>query len=68
MELQNYLAAQGLSAAEFGQRIGASRVAVSRYTRKLRVPRGDIMRRIAAATDNQVTPNDFHGVAAPDAA
>lgn len=64
MTLTQYLAENRLSASAFGRLIGCSGMAVSRYARGRRIPHGDLMRRIVAATQGQVQPNDFYQEAA----
>ena len=59
MNLDNYLSNHGLSPAEFAKRIGVTDESVRRYTHGRRHPRPEIMRRIVAATDGQVGPQDF---------
>lgn len=61
MRLSDYLHKHGLSAAEFGRKAGiTNRVTMSRYVRGLRIPRPDEMGRITAASDGEVTANDFY--------
>ncbi len=65
MTLAQYLEAHGLSYAEFARIIGATgKDTVRRYATSGRVPHPDMMAKIVEATDNLVTPNDFHGIAA----
>jgi transcriptional regulator with XRE-family HTH domain len=58
-----YLKTARLNDAEFGRRIGVPRQYVQRY-RHGSIPTPEIMERIVAATDGQVTANDFFGIAA----
>ena len=52
--------------AEFARRIGVTNESVRRYAHGQRFPRPEIMRRIMAATDGAVGPNDFlDAVSAP---
>lgn len=59
MKLAEYLAANGLSQAEFAKIIEASQVAVSRYASGRRMPRPARLLRIKEATGGLVTGNDF---------
>lgn len=60
MTLSDFIDAQGLTAAEFGGRIGVSRGAVLRYATGERIPRAEIMAKIFGATGGAVAPNDFY--------
>ena len=59
MKLGNYLSKHQLSLATFASRIGAHKTTVFHYVHGSRWPRVDMMRRIVAATDGAVTPDDF---------
>ena len=59
MKLATYLDANDLTLAEFGERIGVSFQAVARYAAGERIPRRDVMLRIASVTKGLVQPNDF---------
>lgn len=59
MTLSEYLRRHDLTAAAFAERIGVATMTISRYARGQRHPRPAIMRRIVAATDGAVGPNDF---------
>ena len=59
MILSAYLQEHGLTHTAFAHRIGVSIEAARRYAHGLRHPRPGIMRRIVAATDGQVGPQDF---------
>ena len=62
MKLNEYLASSGLTLAEFAQKIGVfGPQTVWRYTKGGRIPKPEIIARIAAATNGAVTANDFHG-------
>jgi len=61
MRLQEYLTEKRETASSFAQRIGVSRVAVTRYCSG-RVPERATMEKIIKATDGEVTPNDFYGL------
>lgn len=62
MKLAVYIENKRLTLEEFGQSIGRSKMAVSRYVRGLRTPNAETMHSIMAATNGAVTPNDFYGV------
>ncbi|MCO5092032.1 helix-turn-helix transcriptional regulator [Bosea sp. (in: a-proteobacteria)] len=59
MKLATYLTAQKLTHAEFAKAIGASTFAVGKWARGDRVPRPEAVAKIKAATQGQVTANDF---------
>lgn len=59
MRLETYLSRQKLSHAAFGELIGVSQAAVTRYANGLRIPRRAEMARIEIATKGAVKPNDF---------
>ena len=59
MTLHAYLRERGLTYEAFGNLIDVSAQAVWRYTHGRRHPRPEIMRRIIAATDGAVGPQDF---------
>jgi len=62
MKLSDFLADRNIGVPEFGRRIGVSAETIRRYCDEGRVPKPIIMRRIFAATDGLVTPNDFAGL------
>lgn len=66
MKLGDWLAAHGLTHEDFASRIGRDRASVTRYVSGERTPRPATMRRIAEATGNAVTANDFVASGAPD--
>lgn len=57
--LRDWLTREGIGIGEFADRIGVTRVTMSRYLAGKRLPRPHIMRRIQAATRGEVTPNDW---------
>lgn len=63
MTLDEYLINAGVTEAAFAETVGCSQPAINRYRRGHRIPLEDEMRRIIAATEGRVTPNDFYGVA-----
>lgn len=58
MKLADYLAAKGLTQAQFAVQIGRAQQAVSRYCAG-KAPDAATMRRIIDATAGEVTANDF---------
>lgn len=62
MKLADYLRVEDIDQAAFAKLIETTQVAVSRYATGKRIPRPEIMRRIATATDGKVTPPDFYDV------
>lgn len=60
MKLSDYLAAEKLSHAEFGKRVGVSQVSIHRYSKGLRLPRPEIVARIAKETRGKVTIEDHY--------
>lgn len=61
MQLVDYRTKHNLTQAEFGERAGLSQAAVARYEAGKRQPQRDEMARIYAATNGEVTANDFAG-------
>jgi transcriptional regulator with XRE-family HTH domain len=59
MKLQHYLVSKETTQAEFARRIRVKPPTVCRYVKGERIPEPDVMRRIYAATDGNVTANDF---------
>jgi hypothetical protein len=60
MTLSEWFAQNPDAVETFHRRIKVSRMAVSRYRRRERIPDRDVMPRIYAETDGDVTPNDFY--------
>ena len=66
MKLSEHMKANGLTLAAFAEMIGVSGAkAVHRYALGQRMPTPEVMRRIVAATDGAVQPNDFYDLDAP---
>lgn len=65
MKLSDFIDAQGLTASQFGVRIGVSRGAALRYATGARIPHPEIMARIYVVTGGAVTPNDFYDLPEP---
>lgn len=59
MKLRNYLAGQGLTAADFGRRVGVSMHTVGKWVRGETIPRRDAMQSIVRVTAGAVGPDDF---------
>ena len=62
MTLSEFLSERGLTDERFAQSVGVSRTTVLRWRNGL-IPERETMTRIVEATDGEVTPNDFYGVA-----
>lgn len=62
MTLRDWLLENGLSPAQFAQRIGRRVQSVHRYLSGERIPDRETMAIIFAETGHQVTANDFHGL------
>lgn len=63
MQLATFLQSSGLSAAEFGRRIGVGRATVTRWLSGDRLPNDrELMAKIFHETGGQVTANDFFGL------
>lgn len=60
MKLADYLRAKKMTAAEFGQRVGATRAAVSFWCNDVRIPRPEQMEAIRRETGGRVTATDFY--------
>jgi transcriptional regulator with XRE-family HTH domain len=59
MRLSQYLEDHDLTYGAFAARIGVSQQAVARYATGERIPRREVMQRIACVTKGAVRPNDF---------
>ena len=59
MDLKTYISEQGCSLHTFGQQVGVTQSAVSRWLCGNRSPSPAMMRKIMEATNGAVTPNDF---------
>jgi transcriptional regulator with XRE-family HTH domain len=59
MELRQYLCLRDITVTDFAGAIGVSVQSVHRYLNGERIPKREVMARIAAATGGKVTPNDF---------
>ena len=66
MKLRDWLKARAVTQDAFGERIGRSQQAVSRYCDG-RVPDKETIRRIHAATDGEVGPPDWYDLPTPAA-
>lgn len=67
MHLDQFLRTNGLTRAQFAERIGVGRLAVQRWATGHAKPRWQTIAKIEAATDGAVTAADFMP-SAPDAA
>ena len=61
MKLADYLKANGITATAFAAKIARSTATVSRLSRGRQRPDWSTLEAIRAATDGNVTANDFHG-------
>ncbi len=59
MNLGDFLKEQGLTISEFAEMVGVAEASMSRYAAGKRIPRPDILRRIAEASGGRVQANDF---------
>ena len=64
MDLRSYLDVRDMSIAAFADLLGVSVQTVHRYVNGDRLPRPDVMVRIAEVTGGAVKPNDFYPVCA----
>jgi len=62
--LKEWIAQKDMPLAEFGRRIGRTRLQIHRYIHKGVIPRPDVMDRIAEVTEGYVTAAHFYGRAA----
>ena len=60
MKLLDWRTAQALTLAQLAERVGVTKISLSRYERGERIPAREIMQKIAAVTDGAVQPNDFY--------
>ncbi|MBB2959883.1 helix-turn-helix transcriptional regulator [Methylobacterium sp. R2-1] len=59
MRLADYLHQAEIKPSAFAERLGVTRQTLWRYMSGDRRPEWDVLERIRAETDGQVTPNDF---------
>ena len=59
MKLAHYMKKHGIRTVDFAREIGVTVRAVDHYLSGQRTPRWDVIVRIARATDNAVTANDW---------
>jgi len=62
MTLNDFLSSHGISKVVFAQTVNTTVATVSRISDGLVTPRRDLMKRIYAATEGAVTPNDLIGL------
>ncbi len=62
MTLDSYLLDRKITEPDFAARVRVNQSTINR-ARKGQVPSPDVLRRIVAATEGEVTPNDFFGIA-----
>ncbi|MBB4154142.1 transcriptional regulator with XRE-family HTH domain [Sphingomonas jinjuensis] len=68
MTLKEWLEDKGMTGPQFATRIGRSSEAVRRYVAGERIPDRDTMPLVVKETSGAVTPNDFFGILAEEAA
>lgn len=62
-KLQEYLDREGISYAEFARRAGTRHArTIERIAKGQQMPGNQMFRGILAASNNEVTPNDFHDI------
>lgn len=67
--IERYRQKHGLSLAEFAQRVGdVTPTSLSRIDRGEQEPGSRLLKRIFAATDGEITPNDILGIEPPQPA
>ena len=66
MKLAQYMALAKVSDQQLAEKIGTSRVSVTRYRNMVSQPSGDTIKAIVAATDGAVTANDLLGIGQAD--
>ena len=59
MKLKDYLSQNDISVETFAESIGVTRFAIYKWTAGVRVPRREVIEKIADVTGGSVTPNDF---------
>jgi len=59
MKLEAFLYKSGMSRADFAQLVGVSEVSICRYILNSRMPKREVLFKIAEVTNGAVTPNDF---------
>lgn len=57
--MNEFLALNAVKQKDFATRIDERATAINKYCLGQRIPRPDVMRKIFAATNGAVTPNDF---------
>lgn len=60
MKLLDWRTAQALTLAQLAERVGVTKISLSRYERGERIPAREIMQKIVEATVGAVQPNDFY--------
>jgi len=68
MQLTAWMEREGITPAEFGERIGRTAAAVRFYRRGLRMPRPEVMAAIQRETGGEVGPPDFYAAVNGEAA
>lgn len=68
MTLAEHLEASGLTRGQFAAMVGAHPITVSKWATGAAMPRHAWLSKIMDATDQRVTPGDFHAVVSQRAA
>lgn len=64
MTLKQYLSEPGRSATLLATELGVSVSTITRAANGETIPSRELMKQISQATDGEVGPNDFYGIAA----
>ena len=59
MKLKEYLKKNGITEMNFAEMLGCKQPTISRYVNNLRLPRGNLMKKIQEITLGEVNYNDF---------
>lgn len=62
MQLRQYLSENNLTAKSFSDLLGVSEFTVGKWVRGERIPRPEVMRKIAEVTNGKVRADDFFGI------
>lgn len=60
MDLEQYLKKHKIKQTEFAQQLGVTPTCISRWIRKIRLPRLAMMKKIITLTGGKVTAADFY--------
>lgn len=68
MNLKEYLTGKSMTETAFAEEIGVAQVTVNRWVRGERFPEPEMIMRVAAATNGEVSVSDWYGTRAAKAA